>query len=234
MGVEEFLSTLDALRFDTDIDEQYPELRGMVRQCYPIIRKLYNMMYDAGLLQESVNESHGNKKHNAPKDALAAIRKGNREGEMEVNGPGFKSTTKTHKSAKKDEKQQKINKYNYNKFIDECVRKSLNEFVMSQTNADDDDFGKYAPGLEVNWGDDVENCIKKLSDIFAEYNVPEKDEYGISRTQFDDMIAHLKYYYDVKEFNYKVLMKIQNILENYDLLDDEKVRKILNRLKLYC
>ena len=29
MNVEEFLSTMDALRFDTDLDETYPELRGM-------------------------------------------------------------------------------------------------------------------------------------------------------------------------------------------------------------
>lgn len=56
MGVEEFLSTMDALRFDTDLDETYPELRGMAQKAYPYIRKIYNMMYEAGMLSESVNK----------------------------------------------------------------------------------------------------------------------------------------------------------------------------------
>ena len=57
MNVEEFLSTLDALRFDTNLDDTYPELRGIVRKVYPYIRKIYNMMYESGYLAESkINE----------------------------------------------------------------------------------------------------------------------------------------------------------------------------------
>lgn len=57
MNVEEFLSTLDALRFDTNLDDTYPELRGMIQKVYPYIRKIYNMMYESGYLAESkINE----------------------------------------------------------------------------------------------------------------------------------------------------------------------------------
>ena len=62
MNVEEFLSTLDALRFDDVYDEKYPELRGLIRKVYPYIRKIYNIMYDNDLLSESkINESLNNK-----------------------------------------------------------------------------------------------------------------------------------------------------------------------------
>ena len=57
MNVEEFLSTLDALRFDTNLDGTYPELRGMVQKVYPYIRKIYNMMYESGYLTESKQNS---------------------------------------------------------------------------------------------------------------------------------------------------------------------------------
>ena len=57
MRVEEFLSLMDALRFDSDLDEKYPELRGMVRKVYPYIRQIYNMMNEMGMLNESINES---------------------------------------------------------------------------------------------------------------------------------------------------------------------------------
>ena len=53
MNVEEFLSTMDALRFDTELDNTYPELRGMIQKAYPYLRKIYNMMNEAGLLSES-------------------------------------------------------------------------------------------------------------------------------------------------------------------------------------
>ena len=44
MNVDEFLSTMDALRFDDSLDETYPELRGLVRKVYPYIRQIYNIM----------------------------------------------------------------------------------------------------------------------------------------------------------------------------------------------
>ena len=232
MNVEEFLSTLDAIRFDTELDEQYgPELRVKAKTIYPYLRDVYNMMLSAGMLSESVNEEHGNKKHKGPKDTIAAIRKGNREAEMDMNGPGFKTKTKTHKTSKRDMKKGKINKDNYDKFIEECVAKTLKEFV---DYSEKDDYGKYYPGLEVNWGDEVESKIKRLSEIFAQYNVPEADEYGTKSTAFDSLIAHLKYYYDVQSFNGKVFRRIENLLDNYDLTQDEEVNQILNALKQYC
>lgn len=94
MRVEEFLSTMDALRFDTDLDETNPELRGMVTKVYPYLRKIYNMMYESGM----ITEVHGVKKHNAPKDKRAAERKGNRDAEKDMFGDGFKSKNKVHKT----------------------------------------------------------------------------------------------------------------------------------------
>ena len=44
-----------------------------------------------------INEAHGKKKHNPPKDELAAMRKGNREAELDVFGGGFRQRTKKHK-----------------------------------------------------------------------------------------------------------------------------------------
>jgi predicted RND superfamily exporter protein len=93
MRVEEFLSTMDALRFDTDLDETNPELRGMVTKVYPYLRKIYNMMYESGM----ITEAHGVKKHNTPKDKRAAERKGNRDAEKDMFGDGFKSKNKIHK-----------------------------------------------------------------------------------------------------------------------------------------
>ena len=148
MNVEEFLSTMDALRFDTDLDETYPELRGMVRKVYPYIRKIYNMMNEAGILTESVNEEHGNKKHKSPKNALNAVRKGNRDAEREIYGDGFRPGKKVHKA--KTDYSRKSNKVDINnlekyneskkntltitendikKLVDECVKRIVKEDV---------------------------------------------------------------------------------------------------------
>lgn len=230
MEVDKFFSLIDTIRYDTDLDEQYPELRSMAQRCYPLLRKFYNKLLETGML----TESHGAKKHNGPKSTLAAVRKGSRDADMELNGPGFKSNTKTHKTSKADRKPMKINKDNYEKFVGECVSKVLREFVDNVDYSEKEDYGDYYPGIEVNWGEKVESLIKQLSNIFAEYNAPEEDEFGFKQTAFDDMIAHLKYYYDVKQFNAKVFNKIQAMMENYDLVQDEKVHKILDELKMYC
>ena len=278
-----------------------------------------------------VNEAHGVKKHNSPKDALCAMRKGNREAERDIFGDGFHSKSKLHRTSKKDKlSKQKINVNNFDKYIDEAIdntvnpyktiyekiyseidylynegiidyndenlvamangskpidycdiikatlydnstnlaneagnilrntynlikkhgetipeveetiQKAIKDFVkngnctMFTESVDNDDFGKYAPGLEVNWGENIESLIKQLSDIFAEYNVPEEDEYGFKRTAFEDLIAHLKYYYDVDVFNEKAFNAIYKLLDNYDLTSDEKVKNILFMLKKYC
>jgi len=68
MGVEEFLSTMDALRFNTDLDETYPELRGMVQKAYPYIRKIYNMMYEAGMLSEQKSNKKTLKEFQMPNE----------------------------------------------------------------------------------------------------------------------------------------------------------------------
>ena len=207
MNVEEFLSTMDALRFDTDLDETNPELRGMVTKVYPYLRKIYNMMYESGLISESkmnesklqkfyvvddgevynvltdedlanygvendqivkvfnnmdkafdyaeklnrqaqesspnfspakgyyneskVNEVHGVKKYNAPKDKRAAERKGNRDAEKDMLGDGFKSKNKIHKPKNDyNRKDNKVDVNNINDNLDESVMKNtvkLNE-----------------------------------------------------------------------------------------------------------
>ena len=90
-----------------------------------------------------INEAHGQKKHNGPKDAMAAMRKGNREADQEMYGGGFRQTKKIHK-AKGDynRKGNKIDVNNIDKFredesvnrlsmddiqymVSECVKKLL-------------------------------------------------------------------------------------------------------------
>ena len=48
MTVEEFFSLMDALRFDTDLDETNPELRSKLQYFYPVFRKIYNELCEAG------------------------------------------------------------------------------------------------------------------------------------------------------------------------------------------
>lgn len=259
MNVDEFLSTMDALRFDDSLDETYPELRGLVRKVYPYIRQIYNIMSESGML----TESHGQKKHNPPKDALCAMRKGNREGEMEIYGDGFKANKKIHRTGKKDKlDKKKINVNNYHEFVGEsinnkvkitesslnalianAIRKNLKEQQDLMQYEDDDmildtspkdDFGKYAPGMEVNWGENIENMIKTLSSYFSEFFAPEEDEFGFKQNAFDDLINHLKYYYEINRFNERAFNAIYQLLDNYDLTSDEEVKHILLALKNYC
>lgn len=177
-----------------------------------------------------VNEVHGQKKHNSPKDELHAMRKGNREAERDIFGDGFHSKSKLHRTSKKDKlNKQKINVNNFDKYIDEAIDNTL-----SVDYSDKEDYGEYYPGLKTDWGKNVEKLIGELSNIFAEYNVPEEDEYGIKNTAFDNLIAHLKYYYDVDVFNENAFNSIYKLLDNYDLTSDEKVKNILLTLKKYC
>ena len=254
MNVEEFLSTMDALRFDTDLDETYPELRGMVRKVYPYIRKIYNMMNEAGILTESVNEEHGNKKHKSPKNALNAVRKGNRDAEREIYGDGFRPGKKIHK-AKTDysRKSNKVDINNLEKYNESTIKlsendlkqivlesykrlmgKFINEETIGVDYSDKDDFGKYAPGLSVNWGNNIESLISKLEEKFSEVITPEEDEYGISSTPLENLINHLKYYYEHETFDSACFNSIYKMLDNYDFTSDEEVLNILKQLKKYC
>ena len=103
-------------------------------------------------IKNIVNESHGKKKHNAPKDTLAAMRKGNREADQEIFGGGFRQTKKVHK-AKNDysRKNNKVNvntidKFRENESVDrismndmcymvtECVKRILKEMYNINDN----------------------------------------------------------------------------------------------------
>ena len=259
MNVEEFLSTIDALRFDTSLDETCPELRGMVRKAYPYIRKIYNMMNECGILAESVNEEHGNKKHKSPKNTLSAIRKGNRDADKEIYGDGFKANKKIHKTGKTfDRKNNKVDINNLDKYQNESKKKSfaltendikhmVYESVKNLMKEDVDGnelignlFGKKLGDMlhnendEVNWGNEIEQLIEKLKEKFAEVIVPEEDEFGMSSTPFETLINHLKYYYEHNTFDNVCFKKIYDMLDNYDLTSDGEVMSILKQLKTYC
>lgn len=75
------------------------------------INKL-NVVCNAEDINNGPNESieEGQKpKHKTPKNYLAAINKGNRDADFEMYGPGFKSKTNKHKSAKYEKKSKKVN-----------------------------------------------------------------------------------------------------------------------------
>jgi len=68
----------------------------------------------------SMKESHGGKKHNGPKDAVAAMKHGEWEKRKDYVGDGFKSSDSTYKN-RKNKREKKINKNNYEEFIDEVI-----------------------------------------------------------------------------------------------------------------
>lgn len=75
---------------------------------------------------KNVNEAHGAKKHNGPKNTLSAIRKGNRDAEKEIYGDGFKSTKKIHKTGKTfDRKNNKVDINNLDKYQNESKKNTL-------------------------------------------------------------------------------------------------------------
>lgn len=249
MNVEEFLSTMDALRFDDSLDTEYPELRSMVKKVYPYIRQIYNMMTNAGLLAES----HGQKKHNYPKDELHAMRKGNRDAERDLYGDGFKAKSKLHMTAKKDKmSKNKINVNNYDKFVDESkntvkinesdlykmvgesILRNMKRLVRESDERDYDTPSEGSIGMEFSWGKNIEGLIKQLSDIFDETNAPEENEWGFKQSKFDTMVASLKYYYEINPFDDRAFRAIYNMMDNYDLISDERVKNILLQLKKYC
>lgn len=198
-----------------------------------------------------VNESHGKKKHNAPKDALAAMRKGNREADQEKFGDGFRQAKKIHKA--KNDYSRKNNKANVNtidKFMEnesvnrisinginyivtECVKRILKE-GMDANYSEKEDYGDYYPDLKVNWGNNIESLISKLEEIFASVIAPEEDEFGMLSTPLKNLVDHLKYYYEHEIFDSACFSAIYKMLDNYDLIQDEEVMEILKQLKKYC
>ena len=202
----------------------------------------------------SVNEEHGNKKHKSPKNALNAVRKGNRDAEREIYGDGFRPGKKVHK-AKNDysRKSNKVDINNLEKYNESTIKlsendlkqivlesykrlmgKFINEDTIGVDYSDKDDFGKYAPGLSVNWGNNIESLISKLEEKFSEVIAPEEDEYGISLTPLENLINHLKYYYEHETFDSACFNSIYKMLDNYDFTSDEEVLNILKQLKKYC
>ena len=202
-------------------------------------------------IKNIANESHGKKKHNVPKDALAAMRKGNREADQEIFGDGFHQTKKVHKA--KNDYSRKNNKVNVNtidKFkenesvnrismndvhymVTECVKRILKE-GMNADYSEKEDYGDYYPDLKVNWGNNIESLISKLEEKFAEVIAPEEDEYGISSTPFKNLINHLKYYYEHTTFDSACFNAIYKMLDDYDFTSDGEVISILKQLKKYC
>lgn len=208
MNVEEFLSTMDALRFDTSLDETYPELRGMVRKAYPYIRKIYNMMNECGILAESVNEAHGVKKHNSPKDTLSAIRKGNRDAEKEIYGDGFKSKKKLHKA--KSDYNRKDNKIDIND-IDKFKNESVNKISLNDLN--------YI----------VTECVKSIlkEDVDGQL-------YGLTRLEGQELWDRIQEYLDNLGLNDTHVSKFYSNLENNVVIavnvNDDR-NKVVNLMK---
>lgn len=187
-----------------------------------------------------VNESHGKKKHNAPKDALAAMRKGNREADQEIFGGGFRQTKKVHK-AKSDynRKNNKVNVNNIDKFrenesvnrismndihymVTECVKRVLKEDIKEDLDG------------VVDWGVNIEPLIERLEEKFASVIAPEEDEFGMPSTPLKSLVDHLKYYYEHETFDSACFSAIYKMLDNYDFIQDEEVMEILKQLKKYC
>lgn len=188
-------------------------------------------------IKNIVNESHGKKKHNAPKDTLAAMRKGNREADQEIFGDGFRQTKKVHKA--KNDYDRKSNKVNLNKLdrYDESVKKiNYNDLlsIISESVAKHIKVLKEDLDGVVNWGNNIESLISKLEEKFAEVIAPEEDEYGISSTPFKNLINHLKYYYEHETFDSACFNAIYKMLDNYDFTSDDEVMEILKQLKKYC
>lgn len=188
-------------------------------------------------IKNIVNESHGKKKHNAPKDTLAAMRKGNREADQEIFGDGFRQTKKVHKA--KNDYDRKNNKVNLNKLdrYDESVKKiNYNDLlsIISESVAKHIKVLKEDLDGVVNWGNNIESLISKLEEKFAEVIAPEEDEYGISSTPFKNLINHLKYYYEHETFDSACFNAIYKMLDNYDFTSDGEVMEILKQLKKYC
>lgn len=188
-------------------------------------------------IKNIVNESHGKKKHNAPKDTLAAMRKGNREADQEIFGDGFRQTKKVHKA--KNDYDRKNNKVNLNKLdrYDESVKKiNYNDLlsIISESVAKHIKVLKEDLDGVVNWGNNIESLISKLEEKFAEVIAPEEDEYGISSTPFKNLINHLKYYYEHETFDSACFNAIYKMLDDYDFTSDGEVMEILKQLKKYC
>lgn len=192
-------------------------------------------------IKNIVNESHGKKKHNAPKDTLAAMRKGNREADQEIFGGGFRQTKKVHKA--KNDYNRKNNKVNVNTIDKFKENESVNRISMNDVHYMvtecvkrilKEDYNDYYPELEVNWGGNIESLISKLEEKFAEVIAPEEDEYGISSTPFKNLINHLKYYYEHETFDSACFNAIYKMLDDYDFIEDEEVMSILKQLKNYC
>ena len=180
-----------------------------------------------------INESHGTKKHKGPKDALAAMRKGNREADQEMFGGGFRQTKKIHKSPKMERPSKKVDLDKLDRYDESIVKitdndiKSMVAECVKKILKENDDFS-------INWGNHIESLIKQLEEKFAGVIAPEEDEYGMTSTPLESLISHLKYYYDHETFDSACFNAIYKMLDNYDFTSDEEVMNILKRLKMYC
>lgn len=86
---------------------------------------------------------------------------------------------------------------------------------------------------KVDWGSNIESLVNRLKEIFNDVIASEPDEFGIRVTPFDDLINHLKYYYDKERFDSQCFNAISKIMEDYDFMQDAEVRDIIIKLKKY-
>jgi len=70
--------------------------------------------------------------------------------------------------------------------------------------------------------DEFGTIIKKIEDACSDYFVPEEDEYGIKSTPLTYYITA----YSVDGYRGYVARSIHRILENHDLLDNPKIKKL--------
>ena len=101
----------------------------------------------------------------------------------------------------------KINESQLRNIIKESVMR-----VLRESDGGDEEFGN------ISWGENIEEIVNRLSEIFGEYNVAEEDEFGMMNNEFDNLISHLKYYYDIDVFNGRAFNAIYKLLENYPSL----------------
>ena len=106
--------------------------------------------------------------------------------------------------------------------VSECIKRILKEDIREDLDG------------VVDWGVNIEPLVSKLKEKFANIITPEKNEFGLVSTPFDDLIGHLKYYYDHQVFDSYCFNSIYKMLDNYDLVHDEEVMNILRQLKNYC
>lgn len=72
--------------------------------------------------------------------------------------------------------------------------------------------------------------LSTLRKVTKDYFVPEKNEYGISTSPISSLITLYAVDGNIKN----VYERAHNICENWDLMEDKKVARIINKMKNIC